>query len=198
VRSTKWNEGANGAWGMTLIEVLVIVAIVGILILLLLPPPGHSREKYRRAICLSNLRQVGQAISLYAADYSGRCPVDETNATLLGCMRLLSNKLVSAEVLYCPSDSWGRPTRTNDFSKLTTNNVSYSYVPNLIWNSGGPRKILALDWIKSTTSGSAWDIHSNHKDTGGNVLFTDGQVEWHTTLPTALIDRNGKEIVLSP
>jgi prepilin-type N-terminal cleavage/methylation domain-containing protein/prepilin-type processing-associated H-X9-DG protein len=188
----------KGTCGFTLIELLVVIAVIGILAVMLLPTGHKAGEKGRRAKCLANLKQLGQAMTLYAADYSGRYPMDAADATLVGSMSLLSNRLPLAKFLFCPSDSWGHPLQANDFTKLTTNNISYSYVPNLVWNSGSPHKIVALDGIKSTAAGSAWDIHSSHKDTGGNVLFNDGRVEWHTNLPTALVGKDGRAMVLSP
>jgi prepilin-type N-terminal cleavage/methylation domain-containing protein len=185
--------------GFAVIELLVVIAIIAVLVAMLLPSHGHEAgEKRRRAQCQSNLKKLGQAVALYASDYSGRCPVDDLNATLDGSMILLSNRLPAPTILYCPSDSHGRPLQANDYTKLTTNNISYSYVPNLAWSSRRSQRIIALDWIRSTAAGAAWDTHGNHKNAGGNVLFDDGRVEWHTSLPTALVDKDGKETVLSP
>jgi prepilin-type N-terminal cleavage/methylation domain-containing protein len=58
----------------TLIELLVVIAIIAILAALLLPVLASAREKGRRAACISNLRQVGIAVHLYALDSEGRIP----------------------------------------------------------------------------------------------------------------------------
>jgi prepilin-type processing-associated H-X9-DG protein len=55
-------------------ELLVVISVIAILAGLLLPALASAREKARKTACLSNLRQVGVAITMYASDNNGNIP----------------------------------------------------------------------------------------------------------------------------
>ncbi len=58
----------------TLIELLVVIAIIGILAALLLPSLGKAKQSAYRIKCVSNLKQLGAAIEMYASDHDDRLP----------------------------------------------------------------------------------------------------------------------------
>jgi len=58
----------------TLIELLVVVAIIALLIAILLPALGRARESARRAVCSSNLKQIGTGLNIYAQDNGEKFP----------------------------------------------------------------------------------------------------------------------------
>jgi len=57
--------------GFTLVELLVIIAIIGVLVALLVPTLTKARALAQRAACLSNLRQLGISWVLYSGDNNG-------------------------------------------------------------------------------------------------------------------------------
>lgn len=61
---------AGSRRAFSLVDVLVSIAVIGVLIALLLPTLSHVRESTRRIICQSNLRQVGLGIAQYADEWS--------------------------------------------------------------------------------------------------------------------------------
>ena len=58
--------------GFTLIELLVVISIIALLVSILLPALSMAREAGRAAVCVSNLRQLGLIMHLYAADHDNR------------------------------------------------------------------------------------------------------------------------------
>lgn len=60
--------------GFTLMEVLVVLAITALLAALLFPIFAQAREQGRKAVCSSNLRQIGLAFRMYGQDYDGCFP----------------------------------------------------------------------------------------------------------------------------
>ena len=64
--------GKRGAF--TLIELLVVIAIIAVLAALLAPALDEALEAGRRALCASNLHQVGVGVTSYTRDHDGYVP----------------------------------------------------------------------------------------------------------------------------
>ena len=60
--------------GFTLIELMVVVAIISILAAMLLPALASAKGKARRIECLSGLRQLNLALTMYADDFEDQYP----------------------------------------------------------------------------------------------------------------------------
>lgn len=83
MRSTKHS-------GFTLIELMVVMAIIMILAAILLPVFAQARDKARQTQCLSNLKQITLAVLMYANDWDETYPyIPMTEATSQGLANML-------------------------------------------------------------------------------------------------------------
>ncbi len=96
---------AHRPWGFTLVELLVVIAIFGILAAFLLTALTKARENARRSACVSNLRQLGVVLHLYANENRDRYPTldDRPNNYMLDGSAIFPEFLSNVNVLGCPS-----------------------------------------------------------------------------------------------
>jgi prepilin-type N-terminal cleavage/methylation domain-containing protein/prepilin-type processing-associated H-X9-DG protein len=113
VRSPKMKRRA-----FTLIELLVVIAIIAILAAILFPVFARARENARRASCLSNLKQIGLGIMMYAQDYDDAYPMSQRDegAGSSNWYADVQPYVGDYQVYVCPSSSEGYGPAANSYA----------------------------------------------------------------------------------
>jgi prepilin-type N-terminal cleavage/methylation domain-containing protein/prepilin-type processing-associated H-X9-DG protein len=96
--------------GFTLIEILVVIAIIAILAAILFPVFARAREKARQASCTSNLRQLTLAVEMYTTDHDEMYPMigyGFATADVTTLFELCDPYMRNKDIITCASDAEG-------------------------------------------------------------------------------------------
>jgi prepilin-type N-terminal cleavage/methylation domain-containing protein len=146
--------------GFTLIELLVVIAVIAILAAILFPVFAQARERARQSACMSNMKQLGTALTLYQQDYDGYT----VHCVANNCGRWhgpLESYVKSLGVFLCPSAS-GRTVRCGvdpPFQRIV-----HSVVPN--------RNYMAKNDAQFVKPASSIALMDGPDDTGAHDVIT--------------------------
>jgi len=191
------------AAAFTLVELLTVIAIIGILAAIFIPTMGGAMDKAKRTVDSTNAREIIKAASIYAQDNGDKLPDPQnTTAVLTVPQRALwfpgilarNGMLTDPKVWFSKLDSSFSGTypvsiiNTTDVNKrsLDTSFLNKS----LCWEFvGGLRNGDSANspviYTRGLQTNGAWSLTSGvYKDTGGFVGFLGGNIEFYSNTST--------------
>ncbi len=163
--------------GLTMVELLVVMFIIGLLLALLMPAVQHARETARKSNCLSNLRQVGLALQMYV-DRQGARGVFPWAAVMPSLtpdrpslVEVLGPYIEDSQpIFFCPSD----------VKYFQTEKLSYEYPASRVAGKRRP-ELLLRNGVPTYSSSDVWlgyDFAPYHGRPGlpgsRNYVYLDG------------------------
>lgn len=181
-RFFSWNAVGNRK-AFTLLELLVVMAVIGILAGLLFPLLNRAKESGRSTACLGQLRQIGIGLQLYVQDNRNRLPVmydRGTNTIASGTApaapsanpeQVLAPYIGSQAVWRCPSDRQGIFEQTGS---------SYAWNSLLNGQDADRFRVLTIPF-KPHQMPVFFDKEAFHRARGArqgvNFLYADGHIK---------------------
>jgi prepilin-type N-terminal cleavage/methylation domain-containing protein/prepilin-type processing-associated H-X9-DG protein len=179
----------------TLIEILVVIAIISLLAGILFPVFSKAREKGRQSQCLSNMRQIGVALLLYRQDYDGRLPIATDTSdkgvatgwhsndieiqnilkTAPALNTTLSPYIKSDEIWHCPQDIGGHrlASRYADISDNIVQDCFPSFFNNL---KTSYKYRVEASFIQNIDNADAVDF--SEKKLSSSEIILMGEMQW--------------------
>jgi len=189
-RTAAADNACGGLYAFTLVELLVVIAVIAILVSLLLPVIGRAKQRGKRTVCMNNLRQFAIADTLYCDD-NGRLPLPNDfipSSVTLDRLTVMAQTL-QLSVPSGPVSSWPKRAAQPKWFNCPMA-VESGHAEGITLGAGlytGYTYVGGVEISKMVTSGFATLLNPEHtadeKNTRRGVLWSDVLDEFHMSDP---------------
>lgn len=188
------NVSARHRKSFTLIELLIVIAIIALMASMLLPAIAKSRESAKMIVCQSRLKQLGMAFNMYVQDWDNYFPRTAGWAnSLLPYAAAAASNVMREKVYMCPSEKHPykevaylynrRLAGESGYSAGTTiNTINKPTSVIVLYDDSAPinNNFTTANYSHVINRGNNQDgnAEGRHKS-GDNFLFVDGHVAWY-------------------
>lgn len=193
--SKQGRRGSRPA-AFTIVELLVTFSIIGMLAAMLFPVLSRARERARDRVCLSNLHQIGVALSIYAGEWSvypdadgwgeqnritkyGQGPAGNGYWSAVPMMLYSNGYLDNPDVFWCPVLSMRYPDRLAYLRYAMDGGAADQGGPYIKPTSPGSFWLAACLYIQVTWDERAFIPYPHTNGAAEGILFNDGHVAMH-------------------
>ncbi len=167
-------QGYRAVRAFTLIEVLVVVAIIALLVAVLFPTLRAAREQSRRVDCGSNLHQIGVALVTYATDHRSQFPTLYRTASAFTTYYMRSpgvgavnlGHLSGRRYVNEPKTFYCAGQRTANSAALTYNGLSNTWYSDVDWEAL-PTKVP----VRSSYPARLIEVPAGNQQIGGAIQY---------------------------
>jgi prepilin-type N-terminal cleavage/methylation domain-containing protein len=203
---------ASSQAAFTLIELLTVIAIIGILAAIVIPTVGTVREKAQRAVDSNSVREILKAAQIYAGDNQDRLPDPQPASipnTVLNAPQLAfkwpgilakNNILTDPTFYFAKNDPAfsgtypqfiiqpGAARNALHTSFTTQRSPSWEFVGGVKMSDAATTPVI---YTRGLQANGTWSATSGvYKDTGGYIAFLGGNVAFFSTTAGAFVSNN--------